>query len=59
MRKEMHAQTMELKVNAEMVFSPNPNGKSLRTKSFFLKTRLKKKKNKIQLKTKFPLPHAA
>jgi hypothetical protein len=55
----MHAQTIELIVNAEIVFSPNPNGKSLKTKSFFLKTTLKKKKNKIQLKTKFPLPHAA
>jgi hypothetical protein len=33
----MHAQTIELIVSAEIVLSPNPNGKSLKTKSFFLK----------------------
>jgi hypothetical protein len=59
MRKEIQAQTMELKVKAEMVFSPNPKGKLVKTKSFFLNITLKKKKNKIQLKTKFPLPQAA
>jgi hypothetical protein len=50
---------MELKVNAEIVCSPKPKGKSVKTKSFFLNITLTKKKNKIQLSTKFPLPQAA